>query len=102
MSFNDIVDCIKAGGNLPIIETGKIVGETSSNEPFIVSAIIWIGKGLMKLVVYLGNEAYPIFLIVAIGGFFIVMAGHKKLGYKITSGCILGYLSCRLIGEMLS
>lgn len=101
LNKNNIIDCIKNGGNLPVIQNGKIIKETYANGSLFVSGIMWIGKGILKCIVYLGKEAYPLFVIIGVCGFFVVMAGNKKIGLKVTSGSILGYTFCKIVGELI-
>lgn len=100
-NINEIIELIKNGGNLPIVENGKIIKDTYDNGNLFIDGLVWIGTGILKVVVYLGKEAYPVFVIVGICGFFIVMAGHKKLGLKITSGSVMGYAFCKVVGELI-
>lgn len=99
--INEIIDCIKNGGNLPIVENGKIIKDTYDNGNLFIDGLVWIGKGILKAIVYLGKEAYPVFVILGICGFFIVMSGNKKLGMKITSVSVICYTFCKVIGEMI-
>ena len=99
--INDAIDCIKNGGNLPVVKNGKIIKDTYDNGNLFVSGMTWIGKGILKCIVYLGKEAYPVFVVIGVCGFFIVMAGHKKIGLKVTSGSILSYAFCKVVGELV-
>lgn len=100
-TFKDIVDCVKQGGNLPIVENGRIIEETFDNGNLFIDGLIWVGTGILKGVAYLGKEAYPVFVLVGITGFFLVMCGHKNLGMKITSGSVISYTICKIISEVV-
>ena len=99
--ISEMIDCIKNGGNLPIVENGKVIKETYENGNVVIDIVGWIGTKILKLIIYLGKEAYPVFVIIGICGFFIVMAGNKRLGLKITSGSIVTYSICKVVSEVI-
>lgn len=88
-------------GNLPIIEDGFIVGEATPQSGMIlewfVSGVVWISKNVFGFLVTQGDS---LFVLVAICGIFCMMAGYKKLGTKMTSGSILGYIVCKVVSSV--
>ena len=64
----------------------------------------WLGSkiGWLITIGVKGIAAFMInfdgaFIIVAIVGIYLIMAGSKKLGTKLTSGAFILYLICKVI-----
>lgn len=83
-----------------MIENGKIenspINQATQNKSWLLDGVIYAGKEIIKFIGNSGATLEPIFVIVAIGGFFIVMAGYHKLGNKVVGGSILGYMLCKV------
>lgn len=61
-------------------------------EDKISSFVGWIAKGGLRGLGKLGNECTGLFIIIAIIGIYITMAGNKKLGTKVTSMDFIIYI----------
>lgn len=85
--------------NLPIVENGHIIGDTVERTPLIIDGIVWVLKKVGGFIAEQGTQLDPIFSLICIIGIFIIMAGFKKLGTKITSASILGYIACKVVSE---
>ena len=92
-------------GNLPVVEDGFIIsdphyadkgGETGK---WLINGAVYVGKSVIKWIADNGVNLDQIFVVVAICGGFIIMAGFKKLGTKLTSGSIVGYIACKVVSE---
>ena len=55
-----------------------------------------IGAGAKGITIFICNFDGA-FIIVAIVGIYLIMAGSKKLGTKLTSGAFILYLICKVI-----
>lgn len=88
-------------GNLPIVENGFIVGETvpqkSAVIEWLIAGVAWIGK---NVIAFLATDGETVFILIAILGIFCMMGGFKKLGTKMTSGSILGYIICKVVTDV--
>ena len=88
-------------GNLPIIKDGFIVADPhyiDGGSRFLDGAI-FVGKKLLKFIADNGVDFDQVFVVVAICGVFVIMAGFRKLGTKLTSGSIVGYIVCKVVSE---
>lgn len=56
------------------------------------SFVGWIAKGGLRGLGKIGDECTGLFIIVAIIGIYITMAGNKKLGTKVTSMDFIIYI----------
>lgn len=84
------------------VENGEIINdrwssyEGGAND--ILDILTWIAKGTVTAIGFIGEYGDPIFLVVAICGFFLIMAGFKSMGNKFVGGSVLGYLLCKVCG----
>lgn len=86
------------------LENGNVVnssiGQAGTNNNWIVNGVIYLGKSLLGFLATSGETLEPIFVVVAICGFFLIMAGFDKWGYKLTSGSIVGFIGCKICGAI--
>lgn len=75
--------------------TGELIDKSFLQQ--LVEGILWAGGKVLHFVATCGTELDSIFIVVAIVGFFFIMADCKKLGCKLTSGSIIGYLICKVV-----
>lgn len=93
-------------GNLPVIKDGFIIDDPHYAEgmsifgQWLVDGFIFVGKSIIGFIVTNGVELDQVFVVVAICGIFVIMAGFRKLGTKLTSGSILGYIACKVVSEV--
>ena len=67
---------------------------------FILDGVATTSKAVIKWVSKNGVSIDGIFVVVAICGIFVVMTGFRKVGTKMTSGSIVGYIICKVVSEV--
>lgn len=84
----------------PAIATATTVETTSDSNiaiEWFFNGVVWVFKKVIGFIGSCGTELDGLFIVVAIIGVFLIMAGFKNLGTKFTSGSILGYVVCRVV-----
>lgn len=85
-----------------MIENGKVANSpvrgANGDDFWLLDGLIWVGKQLFLALAYLAESGEMIFVLVAICGFFLIMAGFKGFGNKMISGSILTYFLCKVVG----
>lgn len=69
----------------------KAVGES-----WLLDGILYLGKSIIGFMATAGTTLEPIFVIVAICGFFLVMAGFNVMGKRLVGGSVAGYMVCKV------
>lgn len=98
---SETVPDVMPKGNLPIIKDGFIVADphyVDGASKFLDGAV-FVGKKILKFIADNGVNFDQVFVVVAICGIFVIMAGFRKLGTKLTSGSIVGYIVCKVVSE---
>lgn len=84
-----------------MIENGNVlnsqVHQNAVDSNAFIDGVIFVFKSIASFLGSFGTELEPIFVVVAIIGVFLIMADFRKIGTKLTSGSILGYLACRVV-----
>lgn len=81
-------------------ETESAIIDKINNSNWLVDGILVLGKHILRFIGNSGMTLEPIFVVVAIIGFFLIMGGFDKWGYKLTSGSIIGFIGCKLVGAI--
>lgn len=87
-----------------IIESEKIINDrlnsanVNTSGGTIVDGVIAIFKIIISVLSALGEQGELIFVVVAICGFFLIMAGIKDMGNKLVGGSVLSFLFCKACG----
>jgi len=93
-------------GNLPVVENGFVVNDPHYAEgmsafgQWVIDGFVFVGKSIITFIATNGVDLDQAFVVVAVCGIFIIMAGFRKLGTKLTSGSILGYIACKVVSEV--
>lgn len=88
-----------------MIENGRVINSQvykNSEAHWLLDGIIYVAKASVKFLSTASTLLEPVFILVSIGGFFLVMAGFEKTGKKIVSGSILIYIICKVGGHYVS
>lgn len=86
-----------------MLENGNITNSPINQIPdssWLVDGLLYLGKAILGFIGTSGEALEPIFVVVAICGFFLIMAGFDKWGYKLTSGSVIGFISCKILGAV--
>lgn len=83
-----------------MLENGNVLNseihKNAVGESWLVDGILYLGKSIIGFLATAGTSLEPVFVIVAICGFFLVMAGFDVMGKKLVGGSILGYVVCKV------
>lgn len=83
-----------------MIENGNVlnseVHKNAVGESWLLDGILYLGKSFIGFIGTAGSTLEPIFVVVAICGFFLVMAGFDIMGKKLVGGSIVGYVACKV------
>lgn len=84
----------------PVVATATTI-ETATDSNMAIDiffdGVIWVFKKVIGFVGACGTDLDGLFIVVAIVGVFLIMAGFKNVGTKLTSGSILGYIVCKVV-----
>lgn len=87
-----------------MLENGNVansaINKATTDNSWLVDGLVYLGKAILGFIATSGETLEPIFVVVAICGFFLIMAGFNKWGYKLTSGSILGFIGCKVCGAL--
>lgn len=79
-----------------MLENGSVINSEihkgTVGKSFIVDGVVYLFKSSVAFMGKYGTTLEPIFVIVAICGFFLIMAGCDKWGSKLTSGSVVGFI----------
>lgn len=83
-----------------LIENGSVVNseihKKAVNDHWLLDGIMYAGKSIFKFITEQGATLEPVFIVVAICGFFLIMAGADVVGKKIVSGSVISYIVCKV------
>lgn len=83
-----------------VIDSGKVVSSVASqqtnNPSFLVDGLVYLGKAIGGVVASMGCSLEPVFVVFAICGFFLLMAGFDKMGKKVVGGSVLIFTVCKV------
>ena len=86
-----------------ILENGNVANSAinqTHDSSWLVDGLLYLGKAILGFIGASGEALEPIFVVVAICGFFLIMAGFDKWGYKLTSGSVIGFIGCKILGAV--
>ena len=84
--------------NIPETHNGFIVDDYRASG--VIKGIIWVVKTIVVFICDNISELDTIFILIAMLGIFVIMAGFRKAGTKMTSGSIFGYIICKVVSEL--
>lgn len=86
-----------------MIENGSVANspiDQVNNSKWLVDGLLYLGKAILGFIGTSGEALEPIFVVIAICGFFLIMAGFDKWGYKLTSGSVVGFIGCKVLSAV--
>lgn len=86
-----------------MIENGGVTNSPIhqvNNSNWLVDGLLYLGKAILGFIGTSGEALEPIFVVIAICGFFLIMAGFDKWGYKLTSGSVVGFIGCKVLSAV--
>lgn len=81
-----------------MLENGNVANSPLyQGDSAVLSSIMKAIKTTILFIATNCNDLDNIFILIAILGVFCIMFGFRKLGTKMTSGSIFGYLACKVV-----
>lgn len=87
-TLNTIIDSSKA--------VNSVVNQQTNDSSFLLDGLVYLGKAIGGFVASMGCSLEPVFVVFAICGFFLLMAGFDKMGKKIVGGSVLVFTVCKV------
>mgnify|MGYP001305456714 CR=1 FL=1 len=90
--MGSIVDKMLENGNVINSEIHK----STEGKSLIIDGVVYLFKSSIAFIGKYGTTLEPIFVVIAICGFFLIMAGCDKWGSKLASGSVVGFILCKV------
>lgn len=81
-----------------MLENGNVANSPLyKGDSAVIETIINTFKSVILFIATNCNDLDNIFILIAMLGVFFIMFGFRKVGTKMTSGSIFGYLACKVV-----
>lgn len=84
--------------NIPETHNGFIVDDHYT--PAIVKGVVWVVKTIIVFICDNISQLDEVFILIAIIGVYLMMAGFRKWGNRLTVGSIWTYIACKVVADI--